>query len=873
MLGRRRQSDFNAEVEAHLELEAERLRAEGATEAEARSAAERAFGNVVKAEERFYEARHWMAAENLWRDLKLAAHMLRRTPSFTVAAVATLALAIAANAVVFALIDGFVLHPLQLPHEGNLYSLEWQSDHYGADSYPNFIDLRDRNRSFESLAAYGIDETTMTSGGEATRLWLYTVSGNYFATLGVQPYLGRLIQASDEHGPNSAPEVVLAYGYWNSEFHGDRGVIGRTLELDQHVYTIVGVAPPGFYGTLKFFEPKLYIPLVDLQQITGNSLAVRSGTAGVFEMLGHLRAGVTPAAATADVNAIAASLAASYPKADAQLRYALGRPALAGGFIGDPARAFLGALMLLAGLILLAACANLGSLVAARARERAREIGVRLALGAGRWRLVRQLGVEAMLVALAGGAAGVGLSVWILGGVSRWQPFPEYPIHLAVEPGAAVYGFALGLAVGSGLIFGTIPVRQIIRAATWQAVKAGAAVERRRSWGVRAVLLTAQIAICAVLVTSSLVAVRGLVRALETNLGFEPEHALLLDTFVGLAGYQGAEVAPMQRRMLAGARAIPGVEAAGLVANQPPLEMGTWDSHYIYRVGTADRRSANAALEALSYAVSPGYLEAAGTNLLAGRRFTDSDDANAPKVALVNRYFARKIFGSTEGALGGEFELSDGVPVRIVGVVENGKYEPNLSKPQEGAVFTPLRQSKTTDAWMIVRSARPAAELTAALRTMLHGLDPALPVFTETWRENMNGAFFAPRMASAALGVLGLMGAVLSLVGIFGMAAYAVSRRRRELGIRMALGAGRREVLESALGPALRLLLIGSIAGLVLGLAASRVLAAIVYEASARDPLVLGGAVGAMAAIGVIATWVPARRALGIDPAGLLREE
>lgn len=872
MFGKRRQRDFNAEIEAHLELEAERLRGEGV--ADARPAAERAFGNVIKVEERFYEARHWMAAENLRRDLKLAVHMLRRTPSFTVAAVATLALAIAANAVVFALINGFLLHPLALPHEASLYSLEWQSDHYGADSYPNYVDLRDRNRSFESLAAYSIDETTLMQGEIPARLWSYAVSGNYFAALGMTPYLGRLIQASDEHGPNSAPYAVLSYGYWNSHFHRDRRVIGRVLELNQHPFTVIGVAPEGFTGTLKIFTPSLYVPLVNQQQITGaEALTVRDSRQGVMEMLGHLRAGVTAAAATADINAVAASLAATYPKADAHLHYALGRPALAGGFFGGPVEAFLGGLMLLAGMILLAACANLGSLVAARARERGREIGVRLALGAGRWRVVRQLGVEGLLVALGGGAAGMGLSVWILRGLSRWHPFPEYPIHVAVAPGWTVYAFAFALAVASGLIFGAIPVGQVFRAACWQAVKAGAAVEKRRRWGARGVLLTAQIAICAVLVTSSIVAVRGLVRALHMHLGVQPEHALLLDTTVGQAGYRGAEVAPLQQRMLAGARAIPGVEAVALVGNQPPLEMGTWDSDDIFPAGAADRRPAAARLEALSYSVSPGYLAAAGTQLVAGRGFTDSDDARAPKVALVNQYFARKMYGSTAAALDREFELSDGVPLRIVGVVEDGKYEPNLAKPQEAAMFTPLRQTATTDAWMILRSARPTAALTAALRTMMHGLDPALPVFTETWRDNMNGAFFAPRMASAALGILGLMGAVLSLVGIFGMAAYAVAQRKRELGIRIALGARRRAVLGTALGEALRLLLVGSAAGLGLGLLASQVLAAIVYEASARDPVVLAGAVGAMAAIGVLATWVPARRALGIDPAELMREE
>ncbi|MGH9413425.1 MAG: ADOP family duplicated permease, partial [Terriglobales bacterium] len=755
------------------------------------------------------------------------------------------------------------------------YSLQWKSDGYGADSYPNYRDLRDRNRSFTSLAAYSIDETALaTPAGTPSSVWLYAVSGNYFQTLGVRAYFGRLLRPADDHGPNSAPLVVLSYGFWRSRFAGNRAVVGRTVELNQHPFTIIGVTPPGFRGTLAFYSPTMFVPLVNQQQIDGNdAYSVRSGRTGVFEMLGHLRPGVTPARATADVNAIAAALAQSYPKADAHLVYSLGRPALAGDFLGSPVRAFLAALMMLAALILLAACANLASLFAARAADRGRDIAVRLALGARRAAVLRQLLSEAVVVALAGGALGLCGAVAILRQLTAWKPFPQYAIHLAIAPDGYVYAFAAVLALASGLLFGALGIRHVLRTNPYAVIKAAAVAHDAGRSRLRSALLAVQIALCALLVTSALVAVRGLVRSLNADLGFNPQGALLVDTDLGLSGYKGKAIAPMQKRMLAAMRALPGVSAVGLIGSQPPLLMGSWDVRNIYRSRTSDLRSQNAAAEAVFYAISPGYLDAAGTPLLAGRRFRASDDAAAPPVALINRYFAQKVFGGSAEALGQYCKLSSGKRLEVVGIVPNGKYIPNFSVPLQPALFIPLKQSQATNAWLVLRSHRDPAQLAAAVRAQMKTLDPGLPVFAETWEQEMNGAYFGPRVASATLGVLGLIGALLSLVGVFGMAAYAVSKRRHELGIRMALGARHKEVLGSALGPALRLLVWGSAAGLLLGVVASQVLSAIVYEATPRDPVVLGGAVAAMALLGLLATWIPARRALAIDPARLLRED
>ena len=527
--------------------------------------------------------------------------------------------------------------------------------------------------------------------------------------------------------------------------------------------------------------------------------------------------------------------------------------------------------MLLAGLILLAACANLGSLFAARAADRSREVALRLALGSSRTRILRQLFTEAILISLVGGALGLGASIALLHWLSGWQPFSQFPINIAVDPDATVYAVSLLLSLAAGFLFGAVPVRQVMRTDPYEVVKAGSTGRIGRRISVRDVLLVGQIAICAVLVTASMVALRGLSRSVHAQLGFEPRHAMLMETGLAMAGYRDDKFIAMQKRMIEAAQAVPGVTQAGLV-DSPPLHMG-WGISYVYSEKTTDVRPANSLGEAIKFSISPEYLSAAQTTLLAGRNFSWHDDKNAPQVVIVNQLFARRFFGSVAGALGSHYRKTDGTLLQIVGVVEDGKYTANIAEQPQPAMFLPILQSPSGDTWLVVRSNRDPQQVAAALRNAMGNLDAGLPVFTQTWNEEMSGAMFASRIATASLGMLGIMGAMLSITGIFGMAAYSVSRRLRELGIRIALGAQRVELLRAALGRSIKLLAWGSGAGLVLGILASRVLSFIVYEATPRDPLVLAGAVLAMAALGLIATWIPAQRALSLDPLALLRED
>ena len=861
--------EVDEELRAHIQLRADDLQRSGMARSEAERQARIEFGGQERFKEECQEALGGNFLEIALNDLRYAVRMLRKTPGFTMAAIFTLALAIGANAVVFSVMNSFLLHPFKLPHADRLYAV-WRPDVRDAhESYPDYLDLRDRNRSFESLAAFNATEAGMNTGKEPFDAWIMEGSGNYFDALGVRPYLGRVFHASDEHGPDSAPYIVLSYGCWHGRFHDDPAVIGSTIQLNKHPFTIIGVTQPGFHGTLVFFNVDGFVPLVNHAAFGQDDPSARKDR-WVFMALGRLKEGVTTAQATADLNAIGSYFEKTYPKEDGRMRFTVARPGLYGDYLGGPVTAFMTGLMLLSGLILLAACANLGSLFASRAADRSREVALRLALGSTRTRILRGLFTEAVLISLMGGAIGLLGSIVLLRALSAWQPMPRFPVQMPVNPDGYVYAVALLLSLVSGFLFGAVPVRQVLRTNPYEIVKLGGTRSGGRRLTARDLLLVVQIAICAVLVTASLVAVRGLARSLHNDFGFDPENRIVVDTDLTMAGYSSDQVPAMQKRIQDTLAAIPGVESVGL-GDGVPLGENQPDSN-VFREDTANLISANAVADANRFDVSPEYLHAAGTNLLAGRGFTWHDDQHSPLVAIVNQEFARRMFGSEAKALGSFFKTQEGKRIQVVGIVETGKYN-SLPEDPHTAMFLPILQRPSSSTWLIVHSDQDPQQLGAAIRSTLHNLDAALPVSIRTRFQVMDFAFFGPRMATISLGVLGLMGAMLSITGIFGMAAYSISKRLKELGIRVALGAKREEILQAALGRAFRLLMFGSVAGLLLGILASRVLALIVYQATPRDPLVLAGAVIAMLLLGLLATWIPAQRALHVDPVILLREE
>jgi predicted permease len=797
--------------------------------------------------------------ENLLLDVRFALRVLRKTPAFTAVALLTLMLGIGANLVVFGVLNAVLLHPLEVSDPQSLYQIRhkpWVSFRLLTTSYPAFEDFRQRNTTFGGMAGiYGYSHGALSWRDVVMSVSGDEVTGNYFDLLGVQPEVGRFFHAADEHGPDSAPYVVLSDALWRRAFHADPGVVGATVELNKHPFTVVGVVPAQFHGMERFVWPDYWMPMANEEQVEGFDY-LHSRTSITVTVIGRLKPGVTPQQATENLNAIGADLAKEYPKTDDGQPLRLIHPGLYGDE-GEVIRGFLLSVTVLALLVLAAACANLASLFAARAADRSRELALRVALGSSRRRLVRQLLTEAVMVSLMGGAAALVGAGLLMGVLNRWQsPYGR----LAVGVDARVYLAGLALALGSALLFGMVPAWQACQSSPLQMMKNGPAdAMHLRRFALQDLLLGAQIAICTLLVTASLVAVRGMVRALNAPLGFQPQGAMLVDLDVAVE---------KEKAMIDAARSIPGVTAAGTV-NRTPMTGGLHGTP-IFRPGTTEFKLNNSVLAPYVFKMSPGYLEAAGTRLLGGRDVSWHDTVKTPAVAIVNETFARKMWSETQ-AIGQRF-IVWGHLTEVVGVTEDGKYHDMQESPQP-VVYLPFSQSEQSDTVFVVRSRRATGEMTAALQSTLSGIEPNVPITVQSWPDALGSELFPARAATVALGVMGLLAAMLAVTGIFGMAAYSVSRRTKELGIRVALGARNRQVMSAAVGRPLVLLGVGSVVGLLSGVFASRLLGQIVYQANPRDPVVVGGAVLTMALLGIAASAIPAWRALAVDPSKLMREE
>ncbi len=869
----RRRSDqrLHEEMQEHLALQTEENIHAGMTPEEARRQARLKLGAMEAVGEDYQAEKSLPLLESLLLDLRYAVRVLRRSPAFTAVALVTLMLGIGANVVVFGVLNAVLLHPLDVRAPQELYQLRPKQRVSGrllTTSYPAFEDFRRRSSSFSDMFAVngysraelrGRGNLLLQVGGEE-------VSANFFDMLGVQPAVGQFFHAADDHGAGSAPYVVLSNDLWRNAFHGDHGIVGTTVEMNLHPFTVVGVAPAQFHGTEKFRWPDYWIPLANETQLSGyNYLEDRASR---LTVIGRLKPGVTVQQATENLNAIVAELAKEYPATDKGLAVRLIHPGLMGDD-GEVISGFLWSVSALALLVLFAACANLATLFAARAADRTRELALRVALGSSRRRLVRQLLTEAMVVSLAGGAAGLMGAYLLLDMLGRWRP--SFGGHVAIIVDARVYLAGLALTLGSALLFGMVPARQAWQSSPLQSMKSEpVSTAHLRRFALRDVLLGAQIAICTLLVIASLVAVRGMLGALDGPLGFKPEGAMLAETDLSHVELgNDAALLQKQKAMMEAVQSLPGVTTVGMT-NATPLGGGGSKGNPVYWPGTTEFTLDKSVLETRLYDISPEYLGAAGTRLLGGRDVSWQDTAKTPAVAIVNQTFARTMWGKTP-ATGQRFILS-GKLTEVVGVAEDGKYH-DLAESPLPVVYLPLAQSEDSSLVFVVRSRLAPNQIAAQLASTLGGIEPAAPLTIETWRSALEDVLFLPKTATVALGVMGSLAAMLVVTGIFGMAAYSVSRRMKELGIRVALGARRTQVLSAAVGRPMLVLGIGSAVGLIWGIFASALLGRIVYQANPRDPMVVGGAVLTMALLGVAASAIPARRALSADPSKLMREE
>jgi predicted permease len=823
---------------------------------------------------------------NLLQDLRFALRQMRRSPGFAFTAVFTLALGIAATVIVFGVLQALILRPIDVPDADRVMTLAHADQDYPIFSYPEVRDVRDDNTVFSAVAAINISSFGLEANGATRPVWGYEVSGQYFEVVGIKPFLGRLLQRTDDDHPGASQAAVLSWPAWKSSFGADPNIVGTMVRLNKLLYTIVGVTPEGFYGTEKMGHPDIFIPMANEASLDGVNWLESRSDSQVYSVV-RIKDGVTMPQVQAELNTIAARMRRQYPKDEEKLALKLTRPGLMGDFFGAPARGFLAAVLGLAGIVLIAACANLGGLFAARTADRTREIAIRMAIGSSRWRVVRQVLVEAVVISIFGGACACGLAWIALTGLANWHPPTEYPLGFHVMlPQPSLILIAFLISVLAGVLFGAMPLRQIFNADPNDAIKSGGSQSSAgRRWALRDVLLAAQIALCCVTVTAAFVSLRGLGKALTMDMGFNPKHAVLTKFELSQAGYSSEAAEHFQRQLLERVSQLPGVTAAAY-ANTTPLSLDT-STPDIFSEQTTDFRPSNRAFGAFAYDVSPGYFTAAETALLAGRDVSFSDTVKTPSVAVVNREFARRLFhldshsdsnGHSDAAVGRYFKNSSGQPMQIVGIVADGKYF-SLSEDQKAAAFFPISQHATAHTSFIVRTQPGSSDATtndvaATIRKVIRDLDPAVPIRESSpWKNQLGLTFFVSQVATAALGLFGAFGLLLSITGTFGLASYTVSKRLRELSIRVALGAQMKQVLSAALGRMLILLASGLVIGMLLGVAASRVLSAIVYQASAQDPLVLAAVALTLLLTGSLSVAGPVRRALRIDPANVLREQ
>jgi predicted permease len=865
----RMETELKLEVAHHLHQLAAEYERRGHSRKDAMRMAKREFGPAEQVKERCRDERRWAWITGIRQDFSFAYRQMRRSPGFAVTAIVTLALGIAANVIVFGVLQAMILQPIDVPHGERVMTLSLSASAYPFISNPEVRDVRDSNTLLSAVADFYIENFGLEAGGVTRPVWGYEVSGQYFELAAIKPFLGRLLRRADDDHPGASDAAVLSWRAWKNDFGADANIVGSTVRLNKHPYTIVGVAPEGFNGTEKFLQPDIFTPLANEASMGAGDWLENRQTKATFSIV-RLKDGVTLPQARAELNAIAARVRQQYPAEEDGLGYKLSRAGLVGDTLGGPARAFMAGVMGLAGIVLLAACVNLGSLFAARTADRAREIAIRVAIGSSRWRILRQMLVEAVAISILGGACACGLSWIALTGLATWHPPSDFPMKFSVMPQPSLILMTLLISVLAGVVFGVMPLRQIFKTDPNDAMKSGGQSLGGRRWALRDFLLAAQIALCCVTVTAAFVSLRGLGKTLTMDLGFQPRNAVLAKFELSQAGYSTEAADRFQRQLLERVSQLPGVKAAGY-ANTTPLK-GDMSATDVFSQQTTDLRPSNKAFTTFLFDVSPGYFTAAGTPLLAGRDVSFSDTAKTPAVAVVNREFARRLFHS-ENALGRYFKRRSGPPIQIVGIVADGKYLTLTEDPQAAAFFPISREASSLTA-LIVRPRGNPADMAATIRKVIRDLDSSIPIReASAWNSQIAMSFFPTQVATVALGLFGAFGLLLSIAGAFGLASYTVGKRLRELSLRVALGAGAKQVLSAALGRMLILLGSGCVVGIALGMAASRVLSAIVYQASAQDPLVLVSVAFTMALTGSLAVAGPVRRALRIDPAKLLREQ
>jgi putative ABC transport system permease protein len=863
------EAELDDELRFHFDFTVQKYEASGLTREEALRRVRLEFGGIGQVKEECREARGVHFMEELFQDVRYGLRMLRKSPGFTAVALLTLALGIGANTAIFSVVYGVLLRPMPYKDAGGLVVLNETTPRVGqvSVSYPNFLDWRSGNRSFSQMAAVANVSFNLAGVDQPENIMGEAVPPYFLSMLGVRPILGRDFDASEEKA-GTAPVVLLSYQLWQSHLGGGPGVLGHTINLDGKSFTIIGVLPPDFVSIDK---TDIMIPIG--VWLTGNSDANNRGDRGDMSVIARLAPGVSLRQARAEMDAIAARLAAAYPIANDQFGAVL-RP-IREVFVGDIQPAILvlfGAVI----FVLLIACANVANLFLMRGASRTREIALRIALGATRGRIVRQMLAESLVLAFFGGLLGVAISIAGIRGLAQLIPTGGMA-GAAVNLNGAVLLFAAAAVVVSSFMFGLVPAMNLTKPEVQselkeggRAVSAGAGQNR-----LRGLLAVAEVAVALILLVGAGLMMKSLYRLMSVDPGFQTNRLLTMEMDLRTAQYaKDPAVLNFWRQVLDRVRVLPGVEAAALGTVVPLTDSHsrsdiTIEGMALPKPGSfphPDRHS-----------VSPGYLRALGVPLLRGREFTDADQQNSPLVGMVNAAIARQFFPNQD-VLGKRFMFghpSTDPPkwITIVGVTADTKLY-GLANPARLEVYVPLRQSVSSDMNLIVKSAADPGALTSSIRGAIASIDKDQPIFAiATMQELVKSSVSTRRITLILLGLFSALALVLAAIGIYGVISYSVAQRTHEIGIRMALGADGGGVLRMILAQGVKIAGAGVVIGLGASFGLTRLMTKLLFSVSAADPTTFAAVAIVLVLVALLACYIPARRALRVDPIIALRYE
>jgi predicted permease len=806
------------------------------------------------------------------QDVRYAFRSLIRTPSLTIAAVLSLGLGIGANTTVFSWVQAVLLRPIPGAFEADslrVATLETREGRQRSWSYPNYRDFRDRATALDVVAQ---DDLAMSVavGGQAERAYGALVSGNYFRVMGLQPSLGRLLTEDDDRTPGAHPVAVISHAYWQRRFAGNPAIVGQQVTINNVPMTVVGVGPEEFLGSFLGISTSAWVPMAMQPDMMGGSRLEARGS-GWMQTMARLKLGASDEQAQAEASAILGQLAQEHSGSFDGWRIRVLPPWQANWGAPSVLAPILGVLSVVVGMVLLIACANVANLLLARAVGRRREIAVRLSLGANRWRLVRQLLTEALMLSGAAGFVGVAVAYWTYGLLMAFAPPTDMPINFGLRLDAVTLAYAAVASLLTGLFFGLMPALQTSRADTINAIKeeAGRGSSGGRSGHrLRNTLVVAQVAICLVLLVGATLFVRSLQAAQHIDPGFEPDQLLIASVDLVPNGYTPETGRQFHRRLTEAVSGVPGLQSHA-IARQVPLGIGGTSSTGVSIDGYTPQPDEE--INIVYNVVGPRYFETMQIPMLRGREFTTEDSASSAPALIVNETMARRYWGERE-VLGSRARIGK-TDYTVVGVAKDIKYG-QLNEAPLPYMYLALDQNFSSQAVLHVRSTAAPATVLAAVRDVVRTLDPNLPLYdARTVEEHLRTAVFAQRMGANLLGVMGILAVVLAAVGLYGVIAYAVSQRTQEMGIRLALGAAPGDLLKMVLRQGIVLTSLGLAVGLVLAFAATGFMRSMLPGIAPRDPLTFIAVPAALMAIAIIAALIPARRAGAVDPVVALRYE